>query len=492
MRRGLGPSRRRMAVRWLSARAVLAMGAEKVEQPSEQQIQNLFNKGFAAFERGTLDMAIELLTRCVELSPGFLRARKFLRAAELQRALKGGRGPLRLGWAELAAVPLHLQAAALYRAGKIRPALRAAEKLLRAAPLSRKYSLLFATIAEAADELPAAIMTLESLIEHFPNDPALLGHLGLAYQKAGEWRRSRDCFNTLLTLHPRDPEALKRLKDSEARLSMEAGGWEENAASTEKDGYRKLIKNKDQAKSLDMQNKAVVTGTDADALIAEQKAKIAADPMNLNFHRGLARLYLQQKRFGEAIAALEEAQRINPSDPELDRNLTAARIQDFEARIAALRAAKDDASANQLEDERNQFVFDDLVSRVERYPNDLRLRHELGQEYFRYASYDDAIQQFQMAQRSPKERNEALYYLSRCFRAKGQRDMAVMQLETALAQLPIMDDLRKQVLFELGELAEESGAADKAFTYYKEIYGSDIGYRDIAAKMERMYKTRQG
>ncbi len=468
------------------------MGADKVEQPSEQQIQNLFNKGFAAFERGTLDMAIELLTRCVELSPSFLRARKFLRAAEIQRALKGGRGPLRLGLAELAAFPTHLQAVALYRAGKIRAALRATEKLLRAAPLSRKFSLLFADVAEAADEMPAAVMTLEVLSEQFPNDPALLARMGLAYQKVGEWRRSRDCFNALLTLHPRDPDALKRLKDSEARLSMEAGGWEENSGNTEKDGYRKLIKNKDLAKSLDMQNKAVVTGQDADALIVEQKAKIAADPLNLNFHRGLARLYLQQKRFAEAIAALEEARRINPSDPELDRNLTSARIQDFDARVAALRTQQDTAGANQLEDERNQFVFDDLVSRVERYPNDLRLRHELGQEYFRYASYDDAIQQFQMAQRSPKDRNEALYYLARCFRAKGQKDMAVMQLETALAQLPIMDDLRKQVLFELGEIAEENGATEKAFTLYKEIYGSDIGYRDIAAKMERLYKARQG
>jgi tetratricopeptide (TPR) repeat protein len=110
----------------------------------------------------------------------------------------------------------------------------------------------------------------------------------------------------------------------------------------------------------------------------------------------------------------------------------------------------------------------------------------------RYEAYDDAIQQLQLAQRSPMERNEALYLLARCFRAKGQRDMALMQLDTALEQLPVMDDLRKQVLFELGEMHEEAGHLDKAFAFYREIYGADISYRDISAKMERMYKLRKG
>ena len=140
--------------------------------------------------------------------------------------------------------------------------------------------------------------------------------------------------------------------------------------------------------------------------------------------------------------------------------------------------------------ERSQFVFDDLIQRVERYPNDLRLRFELGQQYLQYESYDDAIQQFQLAQRSPKERTDALFGLARCFRLKGQSDMAVMQLETALEQLPVMNDQRKQVLFELGEISEANGNTERAFTIYREIYGADIGYRDIGAKMERMYKRR--
>jgi tetratricopeptide (TPR) repeat protein len=136
-------------------------------------------------------------------------------------------------------------------------------------------------------------------------------------------------------------------------------------------------------------------------------------------------------------------------------------------------------------------VFDDLVQRVERYPNDLRLRFELGQQYLMYDAYDDAIQQFQLSQRSPKERTLSLHGLAKCFRAKGQRDMAVMQLETALEQLHVMDDTKKAVLFDLGEMAEEAGDIEKAFKIYREVYGADIAYKDIGEKMERIYKLRQ-
>jgi len=268
-----------------------------------------------------------------------------------------------------------------------------------------------------------------------------------------------------------------------------AAGWEETAGK--KEGYRDLIANKDQAKKLDIQAKAVVSGSDADALIEEAKTRLEKEPNNLNFYRALARLYTQNKRFEEAVTTLESARAVNAADPELDRALTATKILAYEGKIAALKTAGDAAAAQNVEVEMNQFVFDDLISRVQRYPNDLKLRFELGMQYFKYDYFDEAIGQFQLAQRSPKERVESLYYLSKCFAKKGQRDMAVMQLETANEQLVIMDDLKKKVVFELGVLAEESGDIEKAFNYYKDVYSADIGFEDIGVRMERIYKLRQ-
>jgi tetratricopeptide (TPR) repeat protein len=241
----------------------------------------------------------------------------------------------------------------------------------------------------------------------------------------------------------------------------------------------------------DIQAKAQVTGNDADLLIAEWRRKIAVEPGNLNYYRALARELVRLKRFAEAIESLTQARQRVASDPELDRLLADTRVRDYGARIEELRARQDLAAAEALEQEKWQFVFDDLVARVEKYPNDLRLRYELGVQYCQKERYDDAIQQLQLAQRSAKERTDAIYHLARAFRAKGQNDIALMQLEMAKELLPQMDDNRKKVLFELGEVYEATGSPEKAFACYREVYSADIAYQDISQKMDRCFKQRQ-
>jgi tetratricopeptide (TPR) repeat protein len=100
---------------------------------------------------------------------------------------------------------------------------------------------------------------------------------------------------------------------------------------------------------------------------------------------------------------------------------------------------------------------------------------------------NEAIQQFQMAQRNPKNRIRALYYLGLCFKAKKQYDLATDQLNTASAELLIMDKTKKDVLYELGQVSELMGNTEKAVEFYKEIYQADISFRDVAQKIEAFY-----
>jgi tetratricopeptide (TPR) repeat protein len=381
-----------------------------------------------------------------------------------------------------------MKIAGLLKAGKNETALLECEKLLTMNPLQSQNVELAVQVADAAGHPDAALFTVEAAYEHNPDDMLLLRRVAEYYMTVGEYDKARDAYVKLNAFLPNDQSIFKQLKDAEARLTM-ASGWED--AAGQKDGFRKLIADKDQSKKLDMQSKAVVSGSDADELIAEAQARIEKEPANLNTYRALARLFASNKRFDEAVATLESARAITASDPELDRSITTTKIASYEARIEALKAAGDTAGEAALETEMNQFVFDDLVSRVQRYPNDLKLRFELGLQYYHNEYYDDAIGQLQLAQRSPKERVEALYYLAMCFSKKGQRDMAVMQLETANEQLPMMDDLKKKIVFELGNMAEASGDIEKAFNFYKDVYGADIGFEDIGARMERIYKLRQ-
>jgi tetratricopeptide (TPR) repeat protein len=465
--------------------------ADETRDARAKQAETLFSKGFATFERGNYDLAIDLLLRAVELAPGHLRARRFLRAAMIQRLKKapppsGLMGKIR----ELTYLPAHSKASLLFQSGKLDRALLEAEKLLRLNPVHFRSVALYADIAVAAGQMEAAVLTLEAAAEYDPKNMNLVLRIGHAYMKAEDYAKARSCYLKVLAERPADAACLRLLKDAEAQHSIKTGGYDESGPEEGKSLEKRLV-NQEQTRLSAIQAKAQTTESDADLLIAEWRRKLAVEPGNLNYYRALARELVRLKRFAEAIDALTQARQRVASDPELDRLLADIRVREYTARIEECRARPDLAAAEALEQEKRKFVFDDLVARVEKYPNDLRLRYELGVQYFQQERYDDAIQQLQLAQRSAKERTDAVYYLARAFRAKGQNDIALMQLETAKELLPQMDENRKKVLFELGEVYEATGSTEKAFACYREVYSADIAYQDIGQKMERCFKQRQ-
>ena len=74
-----------------------------------------------------------------------------------------------------------------------------------------------------------------------------------------------------------------------------------------------------------------------------------------------------------------------------------------------------------------------------------------------------------------------------CFKQKKQYDIAMEQLQKAASELNIMDDTKKDILYEMGAVDEMMGHREKAAQYFKEIYSVDIGYRDVAEKIEKAY-----
>jgi tetratricopeptide (TPR) repeat protein len=446
-----------------------------------------YNKGFSAFERGSLDFAIELLSRCVEAEPAFLQARKFLRAAEIARFKNTKRSGISRKMMVAKAMPALGAASVLLSSGKIDKALLAFDKLLQDDPLNPKYALPFAKAASAAGIPEAGVQTLEIIREHNPNDHELFESLGRLYTEIGQVRQARECFEHLVELRPKDADAVKLLKDASAMESIDGDGWQQASEEGEGGSFRSMIRDEEEATRLEKESKAVKTGADAEALIADLVKKIEGEPENVNYYRALARLYAQNNMFEEGATTLRKAIEMNPGDPELDNTLSQMQMQQFGHEIEALKTAGDADGAAAKEHERTEFEFHDVQEKVERYPNDLALRFRWGVLLFQNDYFNESIQQFQLAQRSPKDRVRSLYYMGLCFKAKGQLDMACDQMETANKELISMDSTKKDVCYELGALYEETGNKEKAIENYKLIYQADIGYKDIAAKIESLY-----
>jgi len=125
---------------------------------------------------------------------------------------------------------------------------------------------------------------------------------------------------------------------------------------------------------------------------------------------------------------------------------------------------------------------------VGRYPGDLDARFRLAELALAAGEVDLAIAQYQQAQKNPKLALRASLGLARCFRRRGLDDLAITQLQAAKQSLVVMDELKKDVVYELASCYEASGQSDLAMAEFKEIYVEDIGFRDVAAKINSHYQ----
>jgi tetratricopeptide (TPR) repeat protein len=163
-------------------------------------------------------------------------------------------------------------------------------------------------------------------------------------------------------------------------------------------------------------------------------------------------------------------------------------MKDAEAAVAA--APGDAAAQAKLVGAKKEFAdfkLGEARRYVERYPNDYPARYALGTLLLEHGQTDAAIAQFQQAQKGPQVRVASLVGLGRCFKAKKLYDLAVAQLNTAKNDLNTMDDAKKDVIYELGTCYELMGKPELAIEEFKIIYSEDIGFRDVADKINAFY-----
>lgn len=456
--------------------------AELTLDEAPRKAREHYEKGFAAFERGNLDYAMDMFEMALDLAPRLLKARKFLRAASIKKFKDSKSGAMTRVMGTLSGSLAMMQAQGQLKK-KPEHALKTSEQLLRKDPLNMAFINLNADAAVAAGLPEAAVLTLEMAKDHYPTDVELLQRLARLYQDIDRMHDARLLYEDLVRLRPTDQKVIKALKDATALDTMQRGGWNEATS------YRDMIKDTKEATLLEQQGKAVKSDRDVDALIAETQAKIEREPQNVNYRRALAELYVRSEQFEKALEVLREAQAATGgADPQIDRQLSTVQVKQFEQRIAARVAAGDAAGATALQQEKDQFLLADAEDRVRRYPNDLQYKYELGVLLYEHGRFNDAIQQFQQAFRNPQRRLRSLYYMALCFKAKKQYDLAADQLTKAAGEMQLMDETKKDILYELGTVREAMGQIEPAVEHFKEIYSVDIGYRDVAQKIEKYYK----
>jgi tetratricopeptide (TPR) repeat protein len=295
-------------------------------------------------------------------------------------------------------------------------------------------------------------------------------------------------LSELARTFPADPEVAQTLKNVTAKRTLTEGGY----AALEGGGgsYRDALRDKEETVSLEREQRGVRAADETARLLAEYEARLVEEPKNLRLLRTLAELYTQQKQFEKA---LESYQRIiaaeGSSEPSLEQAITNTRLRQYDDALARLdpQAQDYEAQKSRLEGERQTYELERARKLAEQYPSDLHIRFDLGEVYYRAGKLTEAIQEFQKAQANPHRRIQALYYLGQCFMQRGIHDLAARALQNAIREKQGFDDEKKGLIYALGVVFEKMNKPEEAIEQFKLIYEADIGYKDVAAKVDAHY-----
>jgi tetratricopeptide (TPR) repeat protein len=434
--------------------------------------------------------AIEICGNILARHPECLDVRKILRKAQRRSVAAKSKGMTQ--FLKLTNTPFVMKAGSLIKTDP-KAALDSAEKMLAANPSNVQALKLIGQASGAMGLWKTAVFSYENIREIEPESVENLLSLGNAYIQAGEPREAVKCGDTILESAPGNGEAQALIRQASVAITMDKGKWEE------KGDFRDKLANKDQAVALEQQARMVNDVDTLTQLVGQMAEKIEKDPENVNLYRDIIGYLKQLQRYDDALEWVRKArqQPLGKADSTLEKLESDFAVSGMQHKIAMLEeklAQEADptvqAQLDGLRKQEMEFRLHQSKSMVEKYPNDYGFRYQYGTLLYDTGQMDQAIRELQLARRNPKVAHHAMLYLGRAYRQKHILDLAEEQLEQAKKELALMNDLKKEIIYELAQVYRQHNKEERAMEEFKVLYATDIDYRDVAQIINEYYERR--
>ena len=455
------------------------MDAEK-----KQIAADCWKKGSEAMSKENWDYAIEMFGKSVMLVPDNLLYRQTLRGVERKKYGDNGSGAKMAGL-RLTKVKTRIKTSRLKKNWDAVD--RAVEDGLKINPW--EATLLF-ELGVAARERGFSEVATDAMRNALANDTEnkmFARTLAELLESRGDYSEASKIWQRLAKLDPSDAEARTKAMQVLTDNVIDRGGYE--GAETTRDA----MADEEVAKRL-----GTATGGQADGPGQSEEADLVhavrREPEMVEHRLNLANHYRKSGKLEEAASTLKEALEISGGDAGIRENL-----EDVELDLLRqnLNLARDKAAADAGDEEalRNvKAINGELIkreievfsSRVQRYPNDLKMKFELGTRFVKIKKYAQAIPLFQVCVKDNRLETGALTSLGKCFIAEKKGKLAKRQFEKAVESISQIDepDLYKEVHYWLARLLEEEGDRSTAEHHYTEVLAVDYEYKDTLARME--------
>ena len=322
-----------------------------------------------------------------------------------------------------------------------------------------------------------------------------------AFEAVGAFKLAAIAGESACRIDQADADLQARVRNMLAKSTMTSGGYDND----EEGGFRKNIRDADKQLELEQKDSLAKTDSTKDAIVVSTEKNYTLRPDDLPSLEQYAKALLDRGKGSDELKAMTLYSQAYKKTNEFRFRKQAGEIQVMRAG-RSLRKIEAQANANPGDEELQgklakakkqyaQMQLDELKLQVKNYPTDLGLKYKLGKILFDKEEYQDAIEQFQIAQNDPKLRREVLNLMAQSFRKlEGWEDAAITTFEQAFDGITDeTSDLGMEIRYGLMDALQAKANKDqeiesalKADKLAAGLAIQQFNYRDVRERREEI------
>jgi tetratricopeptide (TPR) repeat protein len=442
--------------------------------PTDAEVDALYKRADEAFQKHNYDYARDLFHQILLFKPDHEKAHEALKVSLIRKFQEQG-----------ATSKFKLIA----MKGQIEVQLKATKDPAKRVDICLKYLNDDPTNAKVRAILAESLLVLghsngsaaegRLALQDEPANIAALKTLVQAYRNTGKVKEAQSALDRVSSLVKDDRDLERMQRDIAAMQTMKLGF---DAAGT--DGFRKALKNADQAEELEKRTKLVQSDADFQRLLAELQREMTEAPTDAKYPKKIGDLYFEKKKdFTAARDWYKKASQLAPQDSVLRDKVDDCDLRTWEGKVQQAQKAND-PKLKELQLAHLKATIASYERRVADRPTDMGLRFELGKAYYIGTMNDKAISEFQQSVKDPKKKSQSHLFLGKAFQKKKMYDMADKQYILA-EQDVLSQEIKLDVMYNRAKCYAEAGKIPQAVEVGNKIIETDINFRDIAELVER-------
>ena len=449
---------------------------------------DLWRKATEALSREQFDYAVEMLSKAIQLVPDNIAFRQALRGAERKMYGDNGKGAKMAGM-KLMKIKGRIKKAKLTKNWKGLDT--AAEDGLRVNPWD---SGLNASLGKGCKNLgfsAVALFGYELALKAEPKSKDYNREYALLQAERGNYDEAISAWFRISQIDPEDIEAQSKITQLQADKVMRRGGYEDAESIQEvKTGYDFDRKS---AQKSSAKPEADGPGVSPEA---DLQRAIRKDPADQGNYLKLAAIYKREKRLEEAAEMLQTALELSGGDHTIREQAEDVELERMRHNHSlakeVFQSNPEDVTAREnavaLGKEILQREIEILSARVERYPQDARLKFDLAKCYMQSQQFAKAIPLLQGAGADSRLECDVLVHLGDCFNRENKSSLALRQFDKAKDLVNGIEkpDLFKKIHYALGVLYQKADNKEKTEFHFNEVLSKDYDYRDTLKRLEEM------